>query len=270
MAEETDGFDAGFFIGDKERNPLRAAAQPGETRRPRRFYKEAAAAPVEGGFALLLDNRRARTPAGAALIAPSEALAQALASEWSAQGESVDPASMPLTRLANSALDGVAARLAEVEADVAKYVGSDLICYRAGEPEALARAEAEAWAPLVRFAREKCGAKLTLVEGVVFQPQPRAAVAALAAAIKNYVGADAAAPFRLAALHAMTTLSGSCVIALAVATGEIDAEAGFAAAQVDEDYQMRVWGADAEALARRARRLGEMCAAARMAHLVGA
>lgn len=270
MADEGDGFEQGFFVGDIERNPLRTAKQLGEKRGPRRFYKEAVAAPVPGGFAVLLDKRSARTPAGATLIAPSEALAQALAAEWDAQGEQIDPAAMPLTRLTNSALDGVAARLAEVEADVAKYAGSDLICYRAGEPEALARAEAEAWDPLARFARETCGARLILVEGLVFRPQPEAAVAALAAAIRDYVGAGAAAPFRLAALHAMTTLSGSCVIALAVARGEIDADAGFAAAQVDEDCQMRVWGADSEALARRERRLGEMRAAAQMARLAGA
>jgi chaperone required for assembly of F1-ATPase len=270
MADEGNGFAAGFFVGAQERNPLRAASQPGEKRGPRRFYREVTTAPASGGFAVLLDKKGARTPAGGALVAPSEALAEAAALEWAAQDEWLDPAAMPLTRLMNSALDGVALRLAEVEADVVRYAASDLICYRAGAPEALARAEAEAWDPLARFARDKCGAKLAFVEGIVFRPQPEAAVAALAAAIRDYVGAGAGAPFRLTALHAMTTLSGSCVIALAAAIEEIAADTAFAAAQVDEDYQMRVWGADAEALARRERRRVEMRAAAQMAVLTGA
>ena len=183
--------------------------------------------------------------------------------------EVIEPAIMPLTRLANSALDGVTARFAEVEADVGKYAGSDLICYRAGEPEALTRAESEAWDPLLRFARERCDARFILAEGLTHQAQPQAAVMAFRAAIRAYVGSGAAASFRLAALHAMTTLTGSCVIALAVAMGEFGVEAGFDAAQVDEDHQMRLWGDDAEALGRRERRLGEMRAAAQMSALVG-
>lgn len=270
MADETKGFDANFFVEAGERNPLRAARQAGERRLPRRFYKEARTAPVARGFAVLLDGKQARTPAGAALIAPSAELAQALALEWGSQGELLDPAAMPLTLLANTALDGVAARLAAVEADVAKFAASDLVCYRAGEPEALIRAEAEAWDPLLRFAREKCGARLILVEGVIFQAQPATALAALAQAIRAFVGTGAGAPFRLAALHTITTLAGSCVIALATALGEIEVDAAFAAAQVDEDYEMRVWGADVEALARRERRFGEMRAAAQMAQLAGA
>ena len=169
---------------------------------------------------------------------------------------------MPLTRQANSAIDGVAPRMAEVEADVVKYAGSDLICYRADGPDSLVRAQTEAWDPLVQFAREKCGARLILCEGVTFHPQSSEALAAVAARARAHVGAGAGSPFRLAALHAMTTLTGSCIVALAVALREIDAEAGFAAAYVDEDYQMRVWGADAEAMARRERRRDEMRAAA--------
>jgi chaperone required for assembly of F1-ATPase len=121
----------------------------------------------------------------------------------------------------------------------------------------------------VQFAREKCGARLILCEGVTFHPQAPEALAAIAARVRAHVGAGAAAPFRLAALHTMTTLTGSCIVALATSLREIDAETGFAAAHVDEDHQMRVWGADAEAMARRGRRLDEMRAAARLAALAG-
>ncbi|HMK89456.1 MAG TPA: ATP12 family protein [Methylocystis sp.] len=268
MSNAGDGFEQDVFVGAEERKPVRSAPQPGEKPRVRRFFKEVATAPIEGGFAVLLDGRSLRTPARVQLILPTQALAEAVAQEWAGQGETLDPASMPLTKMANSAIDGVAQRLAEVEADAVKYAESDLVCYRAGEPQSLKRAEAAAWDPLVRFARETCGARLSLVEGVMFQQQPRSAVAALADAVRRHVSSDASAPFRLAALHALTTLSGSLVIALAVALGEIDAEAGFTAAQVDEDHQMRQWGADAEALAGRERRRSELLAAAQMGRLL--
>ncbi len=283
MNDKNDGLDQAFFIDPSERDPLRAVAEGGRPKLLKRFYKEAAVAPRDGGFAVALDGKPLLTPARATLVLPTTEMAQAIAGEWAGQGETIDFATLPLTRLANSAFDGVSKHVDEVEADVAKYAASDLICYRAGEPETLVRAEAAAFDPLLRFARDKCGARLILAEGVVFQAQPEAAVAALAAAIRAYVGKsqkvpgrtpvardELGAPHRLAALHAMTTLTGSCVIALAVALGEIDADAGFAAAQTGEDYQMRVWGADAEALARRERRLFEMRAAAHMARLAAA
>lgn len=269
MSTEKDDLASALFIEGGERDPLRSAAQGGRPKLAKRFYKKAEAAAAGQGFAVRLDGKPVRTPAKGALAAPTLALAEALAAEWEAQGEFIDPAAMPLTRLVNSAIDGVAPAMAEVEADVVKYAGSDLVCYRADGPENLVRAQAKAWDPLVKFARETCGARLLLCEGVTFHPQPPEALAAMGAATRAHVGANSAAPFRLAALHAMTTLSGSCVVALAVALREIDADAGFAAAHVDEDYQMRVWGADAEALERRARRLDEMRAAARLSTLAG-
>lgn len=269
MSTENDDLASAIFIDGGERDPMRSAARGGRPVLPKRFYKQAEAAPVAEGFAVLLDGKPVRTPARGALVLPTLALAQAIAAEWDAQGELLDPNAMPLTRLANSAIDGVASRMAEVEADVVKYAGSDLICYRADGPDSLVRAQAEAWGPLVQFAREKCGARLILCEGVTFHPQPPEALAAIAAHVRAHVGAGAGSTFRLTALHAMTTLTGSCIIALAVALREIDAEAGFAGAYVDEDYQMRVWGADAEARARRERRRDEMRAAARLSALAG-
>jgi chaperone required for assembly of F1-ATPase len=172
---------------------------------------------------------------------------------------------MPLTKLMNTALDGVAGQMAEVEAEVAKYAASDLICYRAGAPESLAAAQSSAWDPLVAFARDRLGAKLALAEGVMFIEQPQEALDAFARAVRDYVGEGPSAPLRLAALHVMTTLTGSAIIALATALRKLDAAAAWAAANVDEDWQMRAWGADAEALARRAERLKEFEAAATLA-----
>ena len=268
MSKTVGGLESSIFIEARERDPLRAATASGKPKLPKRFYAAAAAAPVAGGFSVLLDGKPVRTPARQALTLPTMALAQAIAAEWTAQGEFIDPGAMRLTKLANSAIDGVAAQAPEVEADIVKYAGSDLICYRAEEPESLVRAQAQAWDPLLHLAREKWDARLILCAGVIFHPQPAPALAAVAAQVRAHVGEGPAAPFRLAALHAMTTLAGSCVIALAAAMGEIDADSAFAAANVDEDHQMRVWGADEEALVKRGLRLEEMRAQARLCALL--
>ena len=266
MSNKPTGFDADFFPPATERDPVKAARDPARPL-PKRFYKEAVAAPADGGYGIFLDGRPVNTPARHPLVAPSRPLAEAIAAEWAGQGETIDPATMPLTKLMNTALDGVAAQMVEVETDVAKYAASDLICYRAGEPESLAAAQAAAWDPLVAFARDKLGAKFALAEGVMFVEQPQAALGAFGRALRAYVGEGPAAPLRLAALHVMTTLTGSAIIALAVALGEIDAAKAWDAANVDEDWQMRAWGQDAEAMARRAARYRELQAAATMSRL---
>ena len=204
---------------------------------------------------------------GAPWSLPTLALAQAIAAEWDGPGRTARPKRHAFDAAGEFGHRRRGAGMAEVEADAVKYAGSDLICYRADGPDSLVRAQTEAWDPLVQFAREKCGARLILCEGVTFHPQSPEALAAVAARARAHVGAGAGSPFRLAALHAMTTLTGSCIVALAVALREIDAEAGFAAAYVDEDHQMRVWGADAEAMARRERRRGRD---ARRREVVGA
>ncbi|MBI3276067.1 MAG: ATPase, partial [Methylocystis sp.] len=226
------------------------------------------AARLDGGFAVLLDGGTVKTPAGRQPVVPCLALADALAAEWKGQGEGVDPAAMPLTRLVNAAIDGVAGRMLETQAEVVKYGACDLVCYRASEPIQLALAQAAAWDPLVAFARAKLGADLILAQGVMFAPQPAPALAALRNAVRAYVGDDAASPFRLAALHAATTLTGSCVIAMANALGEIGVAQAWGAAHVDEDAQMDAWGADPESLARRERRYVEMLAAAHLMRML--
>ena len=155
MSTKNDDLASAIFIDGGERDPMRSAAQGGRPTLPKRFYSRAEAAPVAEGFAVLLDGKPVRTPARSELVLPTLALAQAIAAEWDAQGELIDPNAMPLTRLANSAIDGVAPRMAEVEADAVKYAGSDLICYRAEGPESLVRAQTEAWDPLTAIRARK-------------------------------------------------------------------------------------------------------------------
>lgn len=264
MPKEPAGFDADFFVDSGERDPVKAARDPARPL-PKRFYKEATVGEADGGFSIQLDGRPVNTPARRRVVAPSRKLAEALAAEWAGQGETIDPSTMPLTRLMNSAIDGVAKQMPEVEAELLRYAASDMICYRAGEPASLAAAQSAAWDPLLAFARDRLGARLSLAEGVMFVAQPEESAAALAAAVRAYVGEGPAASLRLAALHVMTTLTGSLILALAKALKEIDLAAAWAAAHIDEDFQMRTWGEDPEALARRAARFREMAAAALVA-----
>jgi chaperone required for assembly of F1-ATPase len=264
MPNEPSSFSTDFFVEAGERDPVKAARDPARPL-PKRFYKEATVGDADGGFSVLLDGRPVNTPAKRRVVAPWRDLAEALAGEWATQGEFVDPSTMPLTKLANSALDGVAQQMAEVEAELVKYAASDLICYRAGEPESLAAAQRAAWDPLIAFARDRLGARLVLAEGVMFAAQPEESLAAMAAAVRAWVGEGQGAPFRLGALHVMTTLTGSLVIALAKALKEMGLVEAWAAAHIDEDFQMRSWGEDAEALARRAARFREMSAASFLA-----
>jgi chaperone required for assembly of F1-ATPase len=257
-----ESFDPSFPRPEAAIDPFAMARRDLKKALPRRFYKEAAAQERKGSFVLLLDGRVAKSPGGNALALPTQAAARALAEEWAALGEIIDPALMPLTRLVNSAIDGVAPRLAMTVEEIAKYAGSDLVCYRAGEPEALARAQAAAWDPILAFTRKKLGAVFLCGEGVVFIEQPEPAVMAVKEAIARIADGGPAAPFALAALHVMTTLTGSVMIALAVAHGELTATDAWRASQVDEDFEMRTWGEDAEALRRRARQWHEMEAAA--------
>ncbi|MGH6863028.1 MAG: ATP12 family chaperone protein, partial [Methylocella sp.] len=230
----------------------------------RRFYKEATVQQRDGTFILLLDDRACKSPGGNYLALPGLAAARAVADEWSAQGEFIDPAAMPLTRIVNSAIDGVACQPGATVDEIARYAGADLVCYRAGEPEALALAQAIAWDPILVFARKKLGAHFICTEGVVFVEQPESASAAVKEAVARIANSGEAAPFALAALHAMTTLNGSVLIALAVAHGALTPAEAWVAAHVDEDFEMRSWGEDAQARQRRARQWREMEATARL------
>ena len=243
--------------------------RPPPPAKPKRFYASATVEGRDGGFALLLDGRGARTPARRPLALPSEAAAEALAAEWNAQAAVIDPALMPLTRMSNTAIDGVAEQMAAVADEVKRYLASDLLVYRAAEPAALAAAQAERWDLVIAWARDEHGARFALAEGVTFVPQPPATLAAMGAVVDAVAGGGPAAPFRLSALHVMTTLTGSALLACAVMRGRLDPEAAWAAAHVDELFQEARWGADAEALERRARRWADMKAAAALGRLAG-
>jgi chaperone required for assembly of F1-ATPase len=260
-----DDLSNDIFVTSEERDPLKSARKDARPALPKRFYKEAAVAAEANGFGIRLDGRRVKTPAKADLILPVQAAAEAVAAEWRAQGEDINPRTMPLTRLVNSALDGVAHDIDSVIADIVRYAGSDLVCYRASEPEGLVAAQSEMWDPVLAFAREELGARFICVEGITFAEQPPRAIAAVHEAVVQSTGER---PLAVAALHVMTTLTGSVLLALSVARRELSPEAAWEAAHVDEDFQMRAWGADVEAFERRAKRSIEMQAAANLLHFV--
>ncbi|CAH1666735.1 ATP12 family chaperone protein [Chelatococcus asaccharovorans] len=226
---------------------------------PKRFYTLAGVETRPDGFALVLDGRGARTPGRRPLVLPTQVLAEAVAAEWEAQEGVIDPRRMPLTRLANSAIDGVADNGEAVAAEVIRYAGSDLLCYRADHPEKLVTRQAALWDPVLAWAREELGARFILAAGVMHVTQPDAALEAVAARVERY-----SAPFSLAALNVMTTLTGSVLLALAVAEGHLSPAEAWAAAHVDEDFQIAAWGEDEEASARRAARWHDFAAAARL------
>jgi chaperone required for assembly of F1-ATPase len=236
-------------------DPVEAVQRSTRRHLRQRFYKLAHVDEDDGGFAVRLDGRAVRSPARRVLQAPTRALADALAAEWNAQQELIDPLNMPLTRLANSIIDGVIDAPAPVAAEIEKYLGSDLVVYRAPAPPSLVARQAQAWDPIIDWASETLGGRFVLAEGINFVAQPPAALAAASAAIPGD-------PWRLGALHAITTLTGSALIALAVLAGRLTTEEAWAAAHVDEDWNMGFWGRDEPALERRAVRFAEMQAAA--------
>jgi chaperone required for assembly of F1-ATPase len=248
-------------------DPNEAARRGMRPRLRHRFYKEVTVSEGEGGFGLALDGRPLRTPAQRPLAAPTAPLAALLAEEWRAQREFIDPSSMPLTRLANSIIDGVADAAPEVAAEVEKYLASDLIFYRAEAPQGLVRSQDAAWDPLIAWARDALGADFRTGAGVVHLAQPQDALTAAAAVIPRN-SANPRDIWRLGATHSVTTLTGSALIALALLSGQLSVADAWAAAHVDEDWNMVQWGRDELALERRAYREAEMQAAGRVLALL--
>jgi chaperone required for assembly of F1-ATPase len=206
----------------------------------KRFYKETAVDQGDGGHRILLDGRPMRTPAKAVLVVPTRALAEAIAAEWGAVPDKADinVSHLPLTRLAATGLDRVTSQRARVIEDTAKYAGSDMLCYRASEPETLVKRQQAIWQPLLDWADERYGARLVIVEGLAFVEQPADAVARLGDAVATH------SDLGLSALYNLTHISGSLIVALAVAEGHLAAADAFAAAQLDELYQIERWGED--------------------------
>ena len=225
---------------------------------PRRFWSEVTVEATDGGFCILLDGRPVKTPGKRPLVLPTAEVAEAAAAEWRAQETHLDPTTMPVTRLANSVIDAVVERRDEVAADAAKYAGTDLVCYRADSPERLVARQSAAWDPLLDWIDETHGARLLVAEGVVHVAQDGDALDALS---KIVAGFDV---WRLAGFHVVTTLTGSFVIALALAEGRLDPDAAWEAAHLDDLWSAEVWGHDEEAEARLAHRRVEFDAAVRL------
>jgi chaperone required for assembly of F1-ATPase len=225
---------------------------------PKRFYDQVAIKDEAGGTAVLLDGKPVRTPGKAAFLLPNAALADAIAEEWRGQGARIEPETMPLTRLANSVIDGVKGHEEAVIGDILNYAGSDLICYRAQGPKGLVARQTKYWDPVVAWAKQDLGATMRLAEDVMHVAQPPASLDTIRTHLRQFDS------WSLAALHVMTGLSGSALLALAVALGRLSPEEAWAAAHVDEDWQISQWGEDEEARARRESRGRDFVASARM------
>lgn len=214
----------------------------------KRFYKSVELVSADNGYEARLDRRVIKTPAKNPLILPAKPFAQAIAEEWRAQSEDIDPQTMPLTRLANSVIDGVLQRIDEVRTDVAAYGQTDLLCYWADTPLDLVERQARHWQPILDWCRERLGEDIQTASGVVAVQQCDGLNEALMREMEGFT------PFELAAVHELTTLTGSVLIALAVAHQGIAPDVAWQAAHVDEHYQRDAWGDDAEALERRSHR----------------
>lgn len=241
----------------KSPDPNEAVRKAAQTPLRKRFYAHAGTKPVEGGFGIVLDGKPVRTPSRNLLAAPSKKIADAIAAEWDAQQDVINPLTMPMTRLANSVIDGVVGRVDLVTEDIAKYFGSDLLFYRAGHPAELVAREAAHWDPVMFWAADTLGAHFILAEGIVHVRQPDQAIAAARAALPSD-------PWAVAALHVVTTLTGSALLALALLRGQLTPDEVWAAAHVDEDWNTQQWGIDEEHAARRAAKLTDFRAAAQV------
>ncbi|ENS80896.1 ATP12 family chaperone protein [Brucella melitensis] len=256
MRDILSDLEAGKQLSDE--NPIVRAQKQMQAQLPKRFYEKAEVAESEGGFAVHLDGRPVKTPARNLLLLPTRAAAQIVANEFAAQEKLIDPGKMPATRLVNTAIDGIAQDPQAVFEDILRFAGTDMLCYRADSPQELVSRQTENWDPLIDW-MESLGARFALAEGVMHVEQPREAIAAFSVHMAGFKD-----PLALAALHTMTTLMGSAIIALAVAKGEISAEKGWAIAHIDEDWTIEHWGSDAEAIERRKNREIEMMVAARL------
>jgi chaperone required for assembly of F1-ATPase len=210
---------------------------------PKKFYKLAA---VTGELGIELDGRSVKTPMKAKLVLPSRALAEAVAAEWNTQEEFINPALMPLTKLANTAIDRAGGERKFVAGQVVEFSGSDMVCYRADAPLELVELQAAAWNPVVAWASAAMNTQFKMVAGVIHSAQSAETVAA----VEQYVAK--LSDFELTAAHNLTTLTGSALLGLMLTAKAIAPESGWAAAHVEEDFQIATWGSDDEAQARRA------------------
>jgi chaperone required for assembly of F1-ATPase len=228
----------------------------------KRLYTRVETRQLDGSWGVALDGRPMRTPGKNELCLPSAALTAAIAAEWDAQQVEVRPATMPLFRLAATAIDRTATQRDLVVAETANYAGTDLVCYRADHPPALAALQQAVWQPLIDWAARRYDATLAVTNGIIPAAQSPAALRAFRAAVA------AQDDFHLTAVHTLTAACGSLVIALALIEGRLNAEAAFAASQLDETFQIETWGEDTEAVARRRSLVADIAAATRFIALL--
>lgn len=229
---------------------------------PKRFYKDVSSDSHEDTYRILLDGRPVKTPLKSTLAAPNQRLADILVAEWDSQIEIINPLTMPMTRLINTAIDGVAMDKQAVFEDIVRFAGTDLLCYRAEGPGRLVDRQVEYWDPVLDWAQQAFGGRFDLIEGVMHSPQPKETIAAFSGFISRFKQ-----PLDLAALHSMTSLTGSALLATATADGAFALDDVWKAAHVDEDWQIEQWGEDGEAIKRRADRFVEMKTAATVFHV---
>ena len=237
-------------------DPVRRAQIQMKHHLPKRFYKDVTIGETESGFNILLDGRPVKTPGKHLLAVPTRAAADLLAAEWDAQLTEINPVKMPVTRLVNTAIEGVAAEIDGLFDDIVNFAGTDLLCYRAEMPQSLIDMQAKHWDPVIYWAADAVGARFILVQGIIHRQQPNEAIDAFVATLSKHRSAIA-----LAALHTVTTLTGSALISLAFGEQRLTAAQAWQIAHVDEDWNILQWGTDAEAEARRAARWLDMKAA---------
>lgn len=250
---------------DRPKDVYTSARKSMERPLPKRFYKEATFEAGPSGFRILLDGKPALTPGRKPLALATAVAAAQIAAEWNAAEKVIDPSKMHATRMANIGIDRVDAVRDAVIEEAVKYARSDLVCYRAAMPEDLVALEDATWNGVLDHARSRYGANFVLSQGIGFAEQSESAVAAIRAGV-----ARIADPVALAAFQTMASIAGSVLIPLAWLDGALDTEAAFSAGSVEEDWNARLWGADAEAVARRERRHAEFLAAAELIQALGA
>lgn len=243
-----------------DENPMRRAQKAMLKPLPKRFYQSVSVGFADGeGYRLLLDGKGARTPGGHPLALPTAAAAAIIAAEWDSQTTVIDPATMHATRMVHTARDAVARDPAPVRAEIARYAGSDLVCYRADAPEGLVEAQTRLWDPVLHHIERRLNVRFAVSTGIVYAEQPPTATAAVAEALEKFQH-----PVALSCAHVLTTLSGSVLLALMVAEKAISIPDAYAAAEVDEAWNREQWGTDEDAMAARARRVAEFTAAAEL------
>lgn len=241
---------------DAAKDPEQRARELSKRELPKRFYKQATHEAADGGFVIHLDGRPVKTPGKSTLQLPNDALGKAVAAEWQAQEKEINPANMPLTRMANSAQDAVSVKFDEVADEITRFAGNDALCYRADDPQSLVEIQTRLWDPVVDWAGDLLGGRFTLIEGIMHVSQPEDLLAAYRTRLSDQT------PLRLAALHTVTSLTGSALLALALNEGHMEADGVWLAAHVEEDFNIDRWGEDAEAAQIRAYKRMEFDAAA--------